>query len=75
MCFVCVIEGEVAADPTFTVNNLWPGTSSNWTVVNGTLVVFDTESVFFHDTLNSVRCFMDDPENPLVIHVTISSKL
>ena len=75
MCFVCVIGGEVAADATFTVNNLWPGTSSNWTVVNGTLIVFDTESVFLHDTFTSVRCFRDDPGNPLVIFVTITSKL
>ena len=50
-CFECIINGVITTDATFLIGN---SPVSEGSVVNGTLVVFDTESVF--STSTNVRC-------------------
>ena len=53
VCFECIIDGELATDAMFQIDNN-EVSSSVGTVVNGTLVVFNTESTFLNQ--ESVRC-------------------
>ena len=53
VCLECIIDGVLATDATFLIHNS-PVSSSEGTVVNGTLVVFDSESLFSISTI--VRC-------------------
>ena len=53
VCLKCIIHGVLATDATFLILNS-PVLSSEGTVVNGTLVVFDSESLF--STPTTVRC-------------------
>ena len=53
VCLECIIDGALATDATFIVLNS-PVSPSDGTVVNGTLVVFDSESLF--STFTTVRC-------------------
>ena len=50
-CFECIIGGVIATNATFLIGN---SPASEGSVVNGTLVVSDTESVF--STSTNVRC-------------------
>ena len=50
-CFECIIGGVIATDATFLIGN---SPVSEGSVVNGTLVVSDTERVFSKPT--NVRC-------------------
>ena len=56
VCLECIIDGVLATDATFQVLNS-PVSPSDGTVVNGTLVVFDSESLFGTSTI--VRCSSD----------------
>ena len=53
VCLECIIDGALATNATFLILNS-PVSPSDGTVVNGTLVVFDSESLF--STSTSVRC-------------------
>ncbi|CAI7994635.1 hypothetical protein GBAR_LOCUS1522, partial [Geodia barretti] len=53
-CIECIIDGVIATDATFLIGN---SPASEGSVVNGTLVVSDTESVFSKPT--NVRCSSD----------------
>ena len=53
MCFECIIDGELATGAMFQIDNN-EVSSSVGTVVNGTLIVFDTESTF--TSQENVRC-------------------
>ena len=53
VCLECIIDGVLATDASFLIHNS-PVSPSNGTVVNGTLVVFDSESLF--STATIVRC-------------------
>ena len=55
MCFECVFGGVVASDAVFQIanSNINP---SKGTVVDGTLVVFDSGAVFNTDSPINVRC-------------------
>ena len=53
VCLECIVDGDLATDATFQIHNS-PVSPSDGTVVNGTLVVFDSESLF--STSTSVRC-------------------
>ena len=53
VCFECIIDGELATGAMFQIDNN-EVSSSVGTVVNGTLVVFDTESTF--PSQGNVRC-------------------
>ena len=47
MCFECIIDGELATGTMFQIDNN-EVSSSVGTVVNGTLVVFNTDSTFLN---------------------------
>ena len=53
VCFECIIDGELTTGAMFQIDNN-EVSSSVGTVVNGTLVVFDTESTF--PSQENVRC-------------------
>ena len=53
VCLKCIIDGVLATNATFQILNS-PVSPSDGTVVNGTLVVFDSESLF--STATVVRC-------------------
>ena len=53
VCLECIIDGVLATDASFLILNS-PVSPSEGTVVNGTLVVFDSESFFSISTI--VRC-------------------
>ena len=53
VCLECIIDGDLATDASFQILNS-PVSPSDGTVVNGTLVVFDSESLF--STSRPVRC-------------------
>ena len=53
VCLQCIIDGVLATDASFLIPNS-PVSPSEGTVVNGTLVVFDSESLF--STFTIVRC-------------------
>ena len=64
-CIECIIDGVIATDATFLIGNL---PASEGTVVNGTLVVSDTESVF--STPANVRCGIDGVTNQVTVEHT-----
>ena len=64
-CFECIIDGVIATDATFLVGN---SPVSEGSVVNGTLVVFDTESVF--STPTKVRCSIGGVTNEVTVEHT-----
>ena len=64
-CFECIIDGVIATDATFLIGN---SPASEGTVVNGTLVVFDTESVF--STPTNVRCSSGGVTNQVTVEHT-----
>ena len=53
VCLECIIDGALATDASFLIFSS-PVLPSDGTVVNGTLVVFDSERVFSTSTF--VRC-------------------
>ena len=55
MCIECSVGGEVAADATFQIDNTNIDESIG-RVVDGVLVVFDTESVFTTSSATDVQC-------------------
>ena len=54
MCLECVIGGALATEASFQVENMQVAPSEG-TVVNGTLVVFDSETTF-SEVSTIVRC-------------------
>ena len=64
-CFECIIDGVVTTDATFLIGN---SVASEGTVVNGTLVVSDTESVF--STPTNVRCSSGGVTNQVTVEHT-----
>ena len=54
VCLECIIDGVLATDASFLIRENLPVPPSNGTVVNGTLVVFDSERVFSTPTL--IQC-------------------
>ena len=64
-CFECIIDGVVTTDATFLIGN---SVASEGSVVNGTLVVSDTESVF--STPANVRCGIDNVTNQVTVEHT-----
>ena len=64
-CFECIIDGVIATDATFLIGN---SVASEGTVVNGTLVVSDTESVF--STSTNVRCSSGGVTNQVTVEHT-----
>ena len=69
VCFECIIDGELATGAMFQIDNN-EVFSSVGTVVNGTLVVFDTESTF--PSQENVRCIDESRIN--AAFVTYTSK-
>ena len=69
VCFECIIDGELATGAMFQIHNN-EVSSSVGTVVNGTLVVFDTESTF--PSQQNVRCIDESRIN--AAFVTHTSK-
>ena len=63
-CFECIIGGVIATNAMFLMGN---SPVSEGTVVNGTLVVFDTE-VF--NTPTNVRCGIDNVTNQVTVEHT-----
>ena len=53
VCLECIIDGDLATDASFQIG-ISPVSPSDGRVVNGTLVVFDSESLF--STSIHVRC-------------------
>ena len=68
VCFECVVGGVVDTDATFQIANANPDPSQG-SVVNGTLVVFDSGAVFSTDiaSAKSVRCMLNDSTNQALI--------
>ena len=56
VCFECVINGAVAFNATFEIDNL-PIEADGKVLVYGVLVVFNTSAIFHPSTENIVRCF------------------
>ena len=54
VCLECIIDGALATNAAFQILNS-PVSPSDGTVVNGTLVVFDSESLF-SSTSTIIRC-------------------
>ena len=69
VCFECIIDGELATGAMFQIDNN-EVSSSVGTVVNGTLVVLDTESTF--PSQENVRCIDESRIN--AAFVTYTSK-
>ena len=68
VCFECIIDGELATGATFQIDNN-EVSSSVGTVVNGTLVVFDTESTF--PSQETVRCIDESRINgAFIVHAS-----
>ena len=55
VCIQCSVEGEVANDSTFQIDGSDIDASTG-RVVDGVLVVFDTESVFDTSSATDVKC-------------------
>ena len=75
VCFHCVFGGVVATDAVFEINSddIDP---SEGTVVNGTLVVFDSERVFNTITTTLVSCKMSSDTLLMIgARVSLKSKL
>ena len=74
VCFHCVFEGVVATDAVFEINSddIDPNVG---TVVNGTLVVFDSEHVFSTITITLVSCKMLSDNLLIAARVYLKSKL
>ena len=64
-CFECIIGGLIATDASFLIGN---SPVSEGSVVNGTLVVSDTESVF--STPTNVRCSIGGVTNQVTVEHT-----
>ena len=64
-CFECISGGVIATDVTFLIGN---SVASEGSVVNGTLVVSDTESVF--STPTNVRCNSGGVTNQVTVQHT-----
>ena len=54
MCLECIVGGALATEASFQIENMEVA-SSEGTVVNGTLVVFDSETTFSEEN-TIVRC-------------------
>ena len=59
VCIECSVGGEVAADATFQLDNININGSIG-RVVDGVLMVFDTESVFTTYSATDVQCMSVD---------------
>ena len=64
-CFECIIDGVIATGAKFLIGN---SLVSEGSVVNGTLVVSDTESVF--STPTNVRCSSGGVTNQVTVEHT-----
>ena len=74
VCFQCIFGGVVATDAVFEINSddIDP---SEGTVVNGTLVVFDSERVFNTITTTLVSCKIPSNDLQITVRVFLMSKL
>ena len=74
VCIQCSVGGEVANDSVFQINGANINNESIGRVVDGVVVVFDTESVFTTSSATDLQCISVDLNTSYSIPMFLKSK-